>query len=150
VNKPGAVADLFGVAPSPAEIAYPPEDVRAATLNSQLCRAISTSLKACGLSRAKVAEAMSSYLGATVSEAMLDAYASPARDSHVINWPRLIALAHVTGDVRLLSIGLEQFGVALIDRRHLPYVEMGILDEEKADIARRQARLRRSVRGGGR
>jgi hypothetical protein len=150
VNKPGAIADLFGAAPSPAEIAFPPEEIRAATLNSQLCRAISASLKACGRSRAKVAEAMSSYLGATVSEAILDAYASPARESHVINWPRLIALAHVTGDVRLLSVGLEQFGVALIDRRYLPYVEMGLLEEEKAELSRRQARLRRAVRGGSR
>jgi hypothetical protein len=145
-----AMSDLFGTAPSPAEIAYAPEEVRAASLSARLCRAISVSLKACGKTRAEVAETMSSYLGVRISESILDAYASPARESHVISWPRLIALVHATGDLRLLSAGLDQFGVAIIDRRHLPYVEMGLIEEEKAELSRRQAQLRRSTKRGGR
>lgn len=142
--------DLFGTAPSRAEIAYAPEDVRAATLSARLCRAIAVSLKACGRSRAEIADAMSSYLGAKVSEPMLDAYASAAREQHVISWPRLIALVHATGDLRLLTAGLEHFGVALIDRKFLPYVEMALLEEEKAELTRRQAQIRRSTKRGGR
>ena len=145
-----AIPDLFGTEPSPAEIAFSPDEIRAASLNARLCRAISVALKSCGKSREDVAEAMSSYLGVRISVDMLNAYSSAARETHVISWPRLIALVHATGDLRLLTAGLDQFGVALIDRRYLPYVELGILEEEKAELSRKQAQLRRATKRGGR
>jgi hypothetical protein len=90
---------------------------------------------------------MSEYLGEPVSPAMLDAYASPARDSHRIGAARLIALVHATGDRRLLQLLAEPFGWAVVEARHLALIEAALLREQEDELRRRREALLRRARG---
>lgn len=63
------------------------------------------------------ARAMSEFLGEECSKAMLDAYASTARAEHNIPAYRLVALAAVTRDARLLNAVLDGTGFIAVDAR---------------------------------
>jgi len=80
---------------------------------------------------------------------MLNAWASEARDEHTIPLTRLIALLHATRDRRLLELLAAELGWAVIERRHLPMIELAAV-QERQDALRRQAdRLRYQARQGG-
>ncbi len=84
---------------------YAEQDVRAATLAGSISRAVAQTLRECTLDRTEVARRMSAFLGEPVSLAMLNAYASQAREDHSISAVRLLALMHATGDTRPLELG---------------------------------------------
>jgi hypothetical protein len=122
------------------------ERIRAISVAAKICRAIAATLKDNPLSRDKIAQRMSDYLGQNVSGNMLDAYASQAREDHVINLVRFIALLHATQDRRLLEMIAEMFGWTVIERRFLKLIEVAAL-QEREDILRRQREaLRREAR----
>lgn len=129
--------------------AFPPEQVRGATFAARIARAVSVALGDCAAPRAEVAERMSDYLGQKISLAMLNAYASAARDDHTISLPRFLALMHATGDQRLLELLAEPFGLAVIERKHLPLIEMALLGERMAEIKGMHDAKRREARARG-
>lgn len=121
------------------------ELVRAASMAAKLCRGLKVTLEECGLSRAQVAERMSAYLGETVTEPILNAYVSQARSTHIINAVRFVALIAATGDHRALNALLDELGLVVIDKKYLPWIEVGMLREQREkldrdiDFARRRA-----------
>lgn len=138
---------LLGWTPPQAELAFAEGDVRGSTLDARISRAVSVSLQECGRPRAAVAREMSRYLGEDVSAAMLDAYASVARQAHRISVSRLMALVHATGDRRLLQLLAEPMGWAVIERRHLPLIEVALIREQEDELRRRRDALMRKARG---
>lgn len=138
--------DLLGWAPSEPVVAYDPRTVRAASLAASMSKAVSQSLKSCGRSREQVAERMSAYLDEQVSKTMLDAYASEARDEHIINIVRFIALVEATNDRRLLEFIAELFGWAVIERRYLPAIELAERLERRAEMDREIDAARRLLK----
>jgi hypothetical protein len=92
---------------------------------------------------------MGDYLGRPVSKAMIDAYASVARDDHVIPTPRFMALLRVTSDRRLLEFMAEPLGWAVIERRYLPMITLAAVTEREAALRRQADALRRQVRARG-
>lgn len=100
---PGTL-DLLSWTPPVTSVRFAEEEVRAASLATQFCRAMTLAIKDSGKSRDEIAAEMSVYLGEDVSVAMLNAYTSEARESHTINVVRFLALIHATGDMRLLSL----------------------------------------------
>lgn len=130
--------------PPEAVVRFDPIAVRAATIEGRISKAISAVLK--GKNREDVARQMSSYLGSQVSKAMIDAYASEARDDHPISLPRLMALLEITRDRRLLQVLAEEFGWAVVEDRHLGLIEAAELHKKRDEIdtmliaARRRAR----------
>ena len=139
---------LFDWEPPDIVRRFDPERVRTATLRARIAKAVSEALKDSDIKRKDIAGAMSAWLGEDVTKNMLDAYASEARGEHTIPYLRLLALVHVTGDLRLLQLGAEMFGAAVVDEKFLPWVEVGRLADRKEDIgkafeaARRQAKRR--------
>lgn len=133
-------ADLFDWTPPEIVPAYPAEKVRAATMRGRMAKAVSLALRECGLERVVVAQRMSSHLGEAVSEHMLDNYASEARTDTVISLIRLMALIHVTGDLRLLQVLAEQFGQVVVDKRYVSIIRAQQLREKSLELAR-QARV---------
>ncbi|KAA5603748.1 DNA transposition protein [Roseospira marina] len=129
---------------------YAPEATRAASLRDRISRAVAVTLKECDQPRETVAEAMSAYLGEEVSKNMLDAYASQGRGEHTIPFLRVIALWHVTGDARLMQLGAEEMGHAVIDQHFLPWVEVGQLADTKTEVDRAYDMARRLARRPGR
>jgi len=135
--------DLLGWTPPQATLAFEAADVRGATLDARISRAVSVALQDAKGSRATIAARMSEYLGETISRAMLDAYASVARDQHRIPVARLMALIHATGDRRLLELLAEPMGWAVIERRQLPLIRAALLREREDELrAERKALMR--------
>lgn len=130
---------------------YDLDRVRTSTLRDKIARAVSETLTDAEPSREDIAGAMSKWLGEDVTKNMLDAYASEAREDHTIPYLRLLALVHVTGDLRPLQMGAELFQHSVIHDRYQPWIEVGIKAEIKIeadkdlDFARRLAR--KGVRG---
>lgn len=145
---PGQPSLLDWEPPKPVA-AFEPARVRAATLGGQIARAVAECLRdaaAAGLAREAVAERMSAITGARVTKAMLDAYASQAREEHSITLPRFIALMQATGDRRLLELLAEPQGWAVIDRADLPLIELAALQEHHDEINRRMKALQAQAR----
>ena len=123
---------------------FDPALVRAATLTGRIAKTVSAALK--GKNRDDIAKRMSDWIGSEVSRHMLDAYASEAREDHVISLPRALALLHATRDRRLLQALIEDLGWAIVEARHVPLIDLAEIEEERtrlgklADAKRREAR----------
>lgn len=139
--------DLLSWTP-PAPPRFAPEAVRAASLRAVLCRAVRLALKECGKGRDQVAAEMSEFLGETVTKPVLDAYASEAREDHSISVVRLLALVHVTDDLRLLNLLAEQLGQVVIPARYLPAIEDAMLDDKIEELTQRRQLARKRWKGG--
>jgi hypothetical protein len=148
-HRTAAQMDLLSWQP-PAPVArFEPDRVRAASLPAKITRLVAEVLreqKAAGRERDQVAEAMSAYLGEAVSLNVLNSYASEAREEHIINLPRFIALLAVTQDKRPLHELAALFGWAVIDRKFLPVIELAALREHQDDVKRRTDALRHQAR----
>lgn len=120
--------------------------VQASTMRSRIARGVSVTLNECPMSRREVAKRMSDWLGEKVTENMLNAYASEAREEHSISYLRFLALVHATEDPRLLQVGAELIGHSVISDRYLPWVEVGQLADKKDEIDRAFDSSRRQAR----
>ncbi|ACI98507.1 hypothetical protein [Rhodospirillum centenum] len=125
--------DLLNWEPPKVVHRFEVDHVRAATLRAQISKAVAVALKDCGKNRDEVAQEMTDYLGETTGKNMLDAYASEAREDHVINVVRFMGLVHATGDIRLLQLLAEPFGLAVVEKKYLPAID------EAMDVDRREA-----------
>ncbi|MBR0644018.1 DNA transposition protein [Plastoroseomonas hellenica] len=141
--------DLLEWKPPQTVVAFDETVIRAATIAGRVGKAVGQAMKDCGMPRQEVAKRMSAFLGAQVSAAMLDAYASEARTDHQISVVRLVALLHVTRDRRLLELLAEMFGWAVIERRHLPLIEVAALRDKEDELKRQREALMRQARQGG-
>jgi len=128
---------------------YDPKVVQTVTLRARIAHAIAETMKTSGLTREKIAEEMSAWLGEDVSVNMLDAFASEAKETHTISFVRVLALIHVTGDVRMLNVGAELFEHAVIPEKFTAAVEEAMLSEkiESLNISKKIAR-KKWQRGG--
>ncbi len=110
--------------------------VRSGSHRDRIARAVAETLRSCSLSREAIAEGMADWLGEEVSRHMLDAYASQGRAEHTISYLRMLALVHVTGDLRLLQLGAELFGSSVVEDRYLPWVEVGQLAANRDEVGK--------------
>lgn len=90
--------DLFSDWTPPAVVDRPDERVlRARTLRERIALAVAEVLEASDKPREQIAEEMTDYLGGeTVSKAMLDNYASQAKDEHTISFARMVGCSQRT------------------------------------------------------
>lgn len=144
-----AQLDLLAWSPPETVRAFDPAAVRAGTWPARIAKAVGAVLRDCPLDRAKVAQEMSAYLGARVSVNVLNAWASEARDEHTIPLTRLIALLAATRDRRLLELFAAEMGWAVIERRHLPLIDLAAVQEQQDTLRRQADRLRYQARQGG-
>lgn len=142
--------DLLSWRPPEPVVRFSPDQVRAASFDQALCKAMKVALADCGLSREIVAERMSDYLGERVSVSMLNAYVSPARDTHQISTVRFMALVHVTKDRRLLELLADPFGWAVVDERYADAIAEVELAEKREEIERQLQLTRMKRRAGAR
>lgn len=141
--------DLLDWQPPEPVASFAPERVRAANLGDGIARAVAAALRDADVGRDEIAARMSAFLGEPVPRSMLDAYASEARRTHPIPVTRLIALIHATRDRRLLQLIAEPMGWAVIERRHLPLIELAAVQDRAEELRRRADALRRAARNGG-
>lgn len=79
---------------------------------------------------------MSAYLDESIKKSMLDAYASVSREGHHIPAHRLVALAIITGDARLLNALLEDTGLIAIEVRYEALIRREMAKEQQERLAR--------------
>ncbi len=117
-RDPGTI-DLFReFEPKPVVPRFAPERVRAANCAARVARAVAEAVKDSGYSHDVIAHRMSEYLGESISRDMLYAWSSPAKEKHSIPTHRLVALAVVTGDARLINALLADTGMIAVDARY--------------------------------
>ncbi|NHO33295.1 phage regulatory CII family protein [Acetobacter fallax] len=119
--------------------------VRGNTFEARLSRAISVSLEGCGRSRDVIAEMMSVRIGRPISVNILNAYASPMRDTHTISVPRFDALVFATGDQRLLEFLAAPHDMAVVSRRMLPMIQLAETQAKKRELSRMERSLQRAA-----
>jgi hypothetical protein len=141
--------DLLDWQPPQPVARFPEEQVRAVSLPARISRAVAAALHDAEADRETIATRMSAFLGERVSPSMLDAYASQAREGHNISVTRFLALLHATRDRRLLELLAEPLGWAVIERRHLPLIEVAAIREREDELRRHREHLTRLARTGG-
>ena len=151
IHSPDQI-DLLSWSPPEPVSRFERDRIRSATLAGKIARAVSEVLKeetAGGFDRARTAEAMTAYLGETVSKNMLDAYASEAREEQVISLVRFIGLLGVTLDKRLLQVVADEFGWAVVEKKYLPVIELASLREHEDAVKKRRHALQAAARVTG-
>ncbi len=142
--------DLLDWQPSAVVKTYPEETLRAVNWSARIAKAVAATLKECGMPRALVASRMGEFLGETVSENMLDNYASEAREDTVINATRLIALLQVTRDTRLLQVLADPCDWAVVDQRYVSQIRAAQMRDKARELEVLAAMEERRGRGAGR
>ncbi|MGO8313465.1 hypothetical protein ACC827_24610 [Rhizobium ruizarguesonis] len=126
--------DLFrDYQPAPVVDRFDHEEVKAYSLAGKLSKAVALTMEESGLTRDELATAVSDVTKSPVSKAMLDAYASQAREQHSISAVRLAALITITEDPRALNVLLEDAGFIVIPKKY-----EALLKRERARELREQ------------
>lgn len=134
--------------PPEVTVAFEEGHVRAANLKSRIALAVAAALRDCELNRDAVADSMSAFLGEKVSRNMLNAYASPSREDHIINIPRYLALADATGDAqRLLQALAAPFGLSVVENRFVPAIRDAMLTDRIEELQEQRKVQRRAWKG---
>jgi hypothetical protein len=150
--KPRASTNQFAFtfdAPQPATL-----PAALAGIDARIARTVAEILKDEDRDRVVIAAEMSVLLSGQVSKAMLDAYASPAREEHNISFARMLALIAVTNRFDLLDRETRPIGAAVLVGEEIFTAEIGHIDSEisklqqrKKDLARLKPRITRNRRG---
>lgn len=135
-RKDTSTLDLLNWRPDIPVEKYDAETVRAANLKDRISRAVAQTLQDAKsenskLERSDVARRMGEFLNESVSENVLNAYASQARGDHSMSLPRAVALMHATQDFRLLTLIADELDLAIIPKRFEFAVEEAVMVEQK-------------------
>jgi hypothetical protein len=125
--------------PQPVVARFDEQLVRAGNQRGRVARAVAATLRDHDSDRAGIANEMSAYLGERVSEPMLNRYASQGAEEHAITAHRLIALAVITGDARLINALLADTGLVAVDAKYEPLIRREMLRDAKANLEREEA-----------
>jgi len=135
--------DLFAWKPPKVAAGYGEDVAGRGALDNRIARTISRALKDAkerGLSRSQISKAMSEYLGRSISEDMLNKWASEAADSNRITLDAFMALIDATGSHDLMGLVVSGFGYVAVPERYSDMIELHLIEEHERDvIARRQA-----------
>ncbi len=142
--------DLLAWEPPRVAVGYDAQDMRG-PLDLVIARLVSSALHRAteqGQSREQIAAAMSDYLGRAVSKTTLDAWSSPARSTNRIPLDAFVALVEATGDHDLLGWLPGQHGYVVVPQRYGDLIELQLIEEKEAEMARRKAALTARYKGG--
>lgn len=117
----------------------------------RVSRAVGTILNSDSRSREVIAAEMSVLLDEEVSRAMLDAYASPARDGHKVIMSRFLALVAVCGRHDVLDGLLREIGAAVLVGEEVHTARIGHIGRQIAQLKAELRDLERQaplIRGG--
>lgn len=138
-SRPSANQFAFAFdAPQPATL-----PAALAGVDARIARTVAEVLKHDDRERSVIAAEMSVLLAEDVSKAMLDAYASPARDGHNISFARMLALIAVTHRFDLLDRELRAIGAAVLVGEEIYTAEIGHIDSEIEKLTQRKKVLKR-------
>jgi hypothetical protein len=140
--------DLFAWQPPKVAVGFGEGALAGNELGSKISRAVKLALEASEMSRAQIAERMSEELGRSVSIDMLDKYASEAAEGHKITLERFIALITATECLDLVGFVAGLFGLVAVPDRYASLIELHLIEEHEAELARRKEAVQARWRAG--
>lgn len=126
------IAGQLGFAFDPPQPASTPAAL--AGLERQICGAVAAILHDEERSREVIAAEMSVLLDEEISRAMLDAYASPAREGHKVPFSRFLALVAVCGRHDMLDLVVRPIGAAVLVGEEVHTLRIGHIDRQIARL----------------
>lgn len=144
--------DLFEWTPPQVAIRYEEGVTGRGPLDNRISRLIARALRDArdeGLQRSEIANAMSKFLGRTISSAMLDKWASEGSGEHRIPLDAYIALVHATNAKELLGFVPGEFGLTVIEDEYAEMIEDQLLEDhinEMEALRAKRAAARKRVR----
>jgi len=125
------------------------ENILPGSLNdSHVIRAVLTEvIRACGKSRAQIADEMSYLVGREVTERMLNGFTAESKEDY--RWPAELdrAFCAVTGDTRLLTCRVELHGMHVIDSDEMDLLELGRAFLQRTQAEEKIERLQKRLQG---
>lgn len=149
MSKPRSHPDQLGFVFEVPTVASEPAEL--AGLERQVSRAVSEMLKHDDRPREVIAAEVSVLLDEDFSKAMLDAYASPARDGHKVAMSRFLALVAVTKRHDVLDRIMRQIGAAVLVGEEIKTARIGQINAQIARLNKALKGLAASaplIRGG--
>lgn len=110
------------------------ERVRSPKVASRIAKAIAAAITDSGQSREQIASGMAAFLDESVTAGTLYQYSSEANLKNNMPAHRLIALAMVTGDARLLNAALEGTPFVAIEAKYEPLLRREVRKEQLRDF----------------
>jgi hypothetical protein len=141
--------DLFAWQPPKVAVGYGEDVTGRGALDNRIARAMSRALKDAkerGMTRSQIAKAMSDYLGRSISEDMLNKWASEAADSNRISLDAFMALIDATGSHDLIGLVVSGFGYVAVPERYSDMIELHLIEEHERDVVSRRQALEARVR----
>lgn len=143
--------DLFSWQPPRVAVGYSDEVAGKGELQNRIARLVSRALRDArddrGLSRAEVTRRLCQELGRSVSEDMLDKWASEASEAHRIPLDAFIALITAAGATALLGFIPGLFGFVVVPRKYKALIDLQLLEDHKRELAALEAKLHADLRG---
>lgn len=106
-----------------------------AGLEARICATVGTMIASAGRPREVIAAEMSVMLDDDISKAMLDAYSSPARDTHRVPMSRFFALTAVTARLDLMDPLIREIGGSVLIGSEVNTARLGHLRQQARKIA---------------
>ncbi|MEZ5648658.1 MAG: hypothetical protein R3E60_06970 [Alphaproteobacteria bacterium] len=114
----------------------------------ELCGILSLALKDCPDSRAVVAAKMSDLTGQQITEAMLNAWTSPAHDRHRFPFEFAGAFEEATGTTCLQELLARKRGCKVLAGRQVLEAELGNIERSIVELTNKRKRIRKQFSGG--
>lgn len=137
--------------PPQVAVGYSADVTGKGPLQNRIARLISRALRDArddrGMSRAQVATRMSAELGRSVSEDVLDKWASEAAEAHRIPFDAFIALVAATGAMDLLGFLPNLMGFVVVPQKYKAFIDLQLLEDHERDVAAYKARIQADLRG---
>ncbi|MDA8082318.1 MAG: hypothetical protein M0024_01505 [Nitrospiraceae bacterium] len=125
-----------------AEAAAHPQTAGKASIDAAVRHLITDALKRCLLDRYEVAAKMSSILGVEITKAQLDSWSAESKENHRFPYIYIGAFCQASGCKALARYMAELCGGYFIEGEDAIRLELGKIEEEKADIANRERAIR--------
>lgn len=114
----------------------------------ELCGILSRALKDCPDSRAVVAAKMSDLTGEQISEAMINAWTSPAHDRHRFPFEFAGAFEAATGTTCLQELLARKRGCKVLAGRQVLEAELGNIQRTIFELNSKKKRIQKQFSGG--
>jgi hypothetical protein len=133
-----------------AEAAEDPSTNGKASIDAAVRSLVSQALKRNRGSRYDVAARMSEILGVEISKAQLDAWSAESKENHRFPLVYAAAFCEATGDKALVRYIAKLCGGYFIEGEDALRLELGRIEEQKADLQKRERAVREFLESLGR
>ncbi len=149
-SKDKLTDDLFSWEPPEVAVGYPAEVTGNGPLANKIARSVSRALDEAraehGRGRKTIAGMMSERLGRTVSEGILNKWASEGSSENRIPLDAFIALIEATQADDLLGFVPREFGYEVMPEKYKSIIQLHLLEEHEAKVQSRKQELLAKVR----